>query len=215
MIQFKINGKKVQVCSTWNDLTLNQYLQVQKLKDDFLQLVSICSGLDYEILKKAEIVGLESVIESVKFVSKPPEIPSSVSKIGKYTIPLDSKGQFNIQYKRLDQFEDMRKIMSGCKDIGSITEAYPQFVAIYLQPIRDGEYNYSKAMAMVDEVRELPALPVISLGSFFLIRLLSLSSGTAKTSQNTAQSQKKLKPGSKNSRKSSGRTRRLTGSRGR
>lgn len=208
MIQFKLNGKKVKVCSTWNDLTLNQYLQIQKLKDDFLQLVSICSGIDYELLKKAEITGLESVLVAVNFVSKPPEIPLSVTKLGKYTIPVDSKGQFNIQYKRLDQFEDMRKIMSGCKDIGSITEAYPQFVAIYLQPIRDGEYNYSKAMAMVDEVRELPALPVISLGSFFLIRLLTLSNGTPKISLNTSPKPKKLKPGSKNSRKSSARTRR-------
>src|SRR5689334_2078934 len=208
MIQFKLNGKKVKVSSRWEDLTMNQYLQVQKLKDDFLQLVYICSGLDYEILKKAEIVGLESVLEAVKFVSKPPEIPSSVPKLGKYTIPLDSKGQFNIQYKRLDQFEDMRKIMSGAKDIGSITEAFPQFVAIYLQPIRDGQYQFSKAMDMVDEVKEMPALPVISLGSFFLIKLLILSNGTPKTSQNTSQKLKKLKQVSKNSRKSSGRTRR-------
>lgn len=208
MIHFKLNGKKVQVASSWEDLTLNQYLQVQKLKDDFLQLVSICIGLDYELLKKAEITGLESVLEAVRFVSQPPEIPSSVPKLGKYTIPLDSKGQFNIQYKRLDQFEDMRKIMSGCKDIGSITEAYPQFVAIYLQPIRDGQYQFSKAMDMVEEVRELPALQVISLGSFFLIRLLSLSNGTPKTSQNTSQKPKKSKRVLKNSRKSSARTRR-------
>lgn len=207
MIVFRLNSKRVKVASSWEDLTMSQYLQVQKLKDDFLQLVSICSGLDYEILKKAEIVGLESVIEAVKFVSKPPEIPSSVQKLGKYTIPLDSKGQFNIQYKRLDQFEDMRKIMTGAKDIGSIIEAFPQFVAIYLQPIRDGQYQFSKAMDMVEEVKELPALQVISLGSFFLIKLLTLSNGTPKTSQNTSQKPKKLKPGSKNSRKSSGRTR--------
>jgi len=208
MIQFKLNGKKVQVCSTWNDLIFNQYLQIQKLKDDYLQLVSLCTGIDYEIIKKAEIIGLESVLEAVKFISIPPVIPESVSKIGKYTIPLDSKGQFNVQFKRLDQFEDMRKIMSNAKDILSVTESFPQYLAIYLQAIRDGEYSYQKAMAMVPEIRELPALEVISLGSFFLIKLLNLSSGTAKTSQSTTQKRKKSKPVSRNSTKSSARMRR-------
>lgn len=208
MIQFKLNGKKVKVASTWNDLTFNQYLKIQKLKDDLFEVVSICSGLDIELLKKSEIIGIEAVIEAVKFMSEPPVIPESVSKIGKYTIPLDSKGQFNVQFKRLDQFEDMRKIMANAKDIHSVTESFPQYLAIYLQAIRDGSYDFQKAMAMVPEIRELPALEVISLGSFFLIKLLNLSSGTAKTSQNTTQKRKKSKPGSRNSRKSSVRTRR-------
>jgi hypothetical protein len=208
MIQFKLNGKKVQVATSWDDLSFNQYLQIQKLKDDYLQLVSVCSGIDYEILKKAEIIGLESVLEAVKFISKPPVIPETVSKIGKYTIPVDSKGQFNVQFKRLDQFEDMRKIMANAKDIHSVTDSFPQYLAIYLQHIRDGEYSYQKAMDMVPEIRELPALQVISLGSFFLIKLLNLSSGTAKTSQSTAPKQKKLKPASRNSKRNLVRTRR-------
>jgi len=207
MIQFKLNGKKLNIPSSWEDLSFNQYLQIMQPNNDYLKVVSIVSGLDYEYLKKAEIIGLEAIIQALTFLNKPPVIPTSVPKIGKYKLPLDVKGQFNIQFKRLDQFEDMRKVMAKDSTLQGITESYPVYVAIYLQAIRDGEYSYSKAIAMVDEIKEMPALEVISAGSFFLIKQLSLLTGTPLKSLNTALKPKNSKLGSTSSKKSSGRMR--------
>lgn len=207
MIKFKLNGKSIDIPSSWDDLTFNQFLMMLDLKNDFLQAVSICTGIDYETLKTKPIIGLESILQAMTFIQKPANYQTSTKKIGKYKLPLDAKGEFNPQFKRLDQFEDMRKIMiASDKTVKSVTEAYASYCAIYLQELRDKDYNYSKAMAMVDEVKQMPAREVIPAGSFFLIKLLSLSTGIKKTSPTTSPKRKKLKRVLKISKRSSGHT---------
>ena len=205
MIKFKLGTKTVNVASSWDDLTLRQFLEVFKLDNDILKAISLCAGIDYEILKKSDIiVGLESLITAVQFLNKPCKYPEKTDRIGKYKLPLDSKGEFNPQFKRLDQFEDMRKAMVfNDKGIVQVTEAYATYCAIYLQELRDGHYSYDSAMAMVEEVKDMPAKEVIPAGSFFLIKLLSLTNGISRISPSTSQNQKKSKPVLKNSKKRS------------
>ncbi len=206
MIKFKLNGKSIDIASSWEDLNFGQFIKVLELKNDTHQAISIVSGLDYEYLKKSTIIGLEPLIQAIQFLGKPYKFPETSFKLGKYKLPLDSKGEFNPQFKRLDQFEDMRKIMiDSDKGIKNVTEAYAKYCAIYLQEIRDKEYNYSKAMAMVDEIMLMPAKEVVPTGSFFLIKLLSLTNGIKKTSPTTNRNQKKSKRGGKTSKRSSGR----------
>lgn len=212
MIEFKLNGKPLSIPTAWEEATYNQYLQTWDLKGDYLQLVSIASGLDYEILKTAKIEGLESVIMAAGFLRTVPDFTGTCDKVGPYDLPKNHKGEFNIQFESLAQLEDMRAIMNTCiipeqnkYDIRKLTNAYPSFVAIYLQKIRDTDYSYSKAIEMVPEVMDMPAKEVIITGSFFYVKLRSLLSGTLKTSPPTTLSPKKKKPVSAGSRKSSGR----------
>lgn len=207
MIKFKLNGKPIEVKTSWDELSYNQYYQIFNLKDDLLQAVAICTGLSYDILKNAKIVMLDQVISAMSFLNKPAEWPGSCLQVGKYKLPINHKGQFNIQFESLGQFEDMRQLMKGVKDVTTLTETYPKFVAIYLQKIRDKEYSHSAAMEMVEEVKAMPAKEVITLGSFFYVRLMSLLSGIKTTSPNTSQSRKKSKPGLKTSKKRSVSTR--------
>lgn len=212
MIHFKINGKKVPMPSKWEDLSLNQYLQILNIPDDFLKVVSILSGVNYEIINQCTVVGLESVIEAISFLNTPPDVPGYTPKVGPYTLPGTKDGKFDIQFESLAQFEDMRGIMKTLPfkdnkyDITALTHAYARFVAIYLQKIRDGKYDPEKAKAMVPEVEKMPALEVICAGSFFFLKLRSLSSGTQKTSPPTNQTPKKSKLVSKGSPKSSAHT---------
>lgn len=206
MIKFKLNGKSIEVKTSWDELSFNQYYQIFNLKDDLLQAVAICTGLSYDILKNAKIVMLDQVISAMSFLNKPAEWSGSCLQVGKYELPINHKGQFNIQFESLGQFEDMRQVMKGIKDVVTLTEAYPKFVAIYLQKIRDKEYSHGAAMEMVEEVKAMPAKEVITLGSFFYVRLTSLLNGTKTTSPNTSQNRKKSKPGLKTSRKRSGST---------
>jgi len=205
MIQFKLNGEPLSIPTAWDELTTSQYLQILDLKDDYLQVVSILSGMDYEIIKKAEINGLEHLIIATSFLQKPADFGGTCDKVGSYTLHKNDKGQFNIQFESLAQFEDMRNVMKSCVDAKTTAQAFPKFVSIYLQKIRDGEYSYSKAMEMVTEVLTLPAKEVIITGSFFYVKLRSLLNGTPATSLPISPSPKKKKPVSKGSRKSSGR----------
>lgn len=209
MIKFKLNSKTVEIASSWDDLSFRSLLKWLACKGETHEAISICTGIDSETIKNAEIPNLETILQAIQFLNTPANFQDTVTQIGKYKLPLDSKGQFNPQFKRLDQFEDMRKAMVfGDKGIVEVTKAYAKYVAIYLQSIRDGVYKYDSAMAMVEEVMDMPAKEVIPAGSFFLIKVLTLSNGIKKTSPNTNQTKKKPKRGLKNSRKPSARSRR-------
>lgn len=212
MINFTVSGKKVAICSSWDDVTLSQYCKILNSKADIFETVSILSGLDYYILKKSLIIGLEDVLIAISFLRTVPEVPGYTSKVGKYNLPITKDGRFDIQFESLAQFEDTRAALNripvkdGKYDITGLTTAYAEFAAIYLQKLRDGEYQPEKAKAMIPEVMEMPALEVISAGSFFFLKLLSLSTGTAMSSPLTSPSPKKSKPALNSSRKSSART---------
>jgi hypothetical protein len=209
MITFKLNNQQLQIPTSWEEVTFAQYLQIFDLKDDVVKLVSVFTNQDYEKLKKATIVGLDRLLEALSFLNTPHEIPTYSPNCGPYTLPANSKGQFNIQYESLGQFEDARQAMNKVagKSMQEHTKAYGKYVAIYLQKIRDGEYDPQKVDAMEVEVQNFPALQVCSLGQFFFVKLKTLLNGTRKTSPPTPQSRKKSKRVLKPSKRSSGHTR--------
>jgi len=205
MIKFKLNGKQIDIPSTWDDLSMVDYCEVTKKDGDILKLVCTRSGMNYENFKKSTIIGLEEVIMAMSFIRTTPKLPDSVTEIGGYKIPVNKDGGFNIQFESLAQFEDMRAVIRRY-DINKpeqVSEAFINYVTIYLQKIRDGEYDHEKAKAMHDEVRHMPALKVIALGSFFTIKLLNLLTGSVPSFPHTNQTPKKSKQATTGSRKPS------------
>lgn len=211
MITFKVNDSSIQVPVSWIEVTYSQYLQMFTLKDDTIQLISIFTGIEYETLKTATVLGLDRLYEVLSFVNTPPVIPPYSPTCGPYTLPPNSKSQFNIQYESLGQFEDARQAMN--KTTGNLyehTKAYGRYVAIYLQKIRDGKYDPLKVPDMEAGVQNFPALEVISLGQFFFLKLKSSLNGTVKTSLPITPPQKKSKRVGRNSKRSSRATRKST-----
>lgn len=211
--QSTLNGNPISITDSWLKCNFTQYLRIVKLKDDNIELISILTGLEYDYLKKAKITGLESILVASQFINTPPEFGSNPTKIGKYKLPLNRNGEFDIQFESLAQFEDMRVVIQSVKldengrfDIHSLTESYAKYCALYLQKIRDGEYDGDKALAMIPEVNLMPAIDVITAGSFFFVRLMRLSIGTQSNSQNSAPIRKKRT--GKPSKRNSGRTQR-------
>lgn len=205
---FKLNGKFIDVATTWDDFTYRQYHRIMNAGDSVTEIVSILTNVPRETLEKATIIGLEQVLGAASGIKEPPAWDGVVDQIGGYKLPKNKNGNFDIQFESLGQFEDMRSIMNTVKDINTLTAAHPHFVAIYLQKIRDGVYDPEKARLMVEEVKDYSAREVMSLGSFFYAKLRSLLSGTPPSSPSTSPSQKKSKQASRPSTKSSGRTRR-------
>jgi hypothetical protein len=205
MIKFKLNGKPLKIPSSWDDPTFGQYIKIIQTNASATDVISIFTGIDIKTLKKAKIEGLEMIMQSLSFLKKSPQWEGVCDKIGKYVLPINSKGKFDIQFESLGQFEDMRSIMNKVPEDNALelTKSFAQYVAIYLQKIRDGEYDQDKAGIMLDEVYAMPAKEVITVGSFFFLKLLSLSRGIDLNSLSTNQKPKKQKPVSKNSRKHS------------
>lgn len=209
MITFKLNGKPVDIATSWDELNYSQFYETFNLDSDFLKTVSIVSGLDYELIKGGDIQGnIEGLIQAMNFLKKPAKWDQPVLQCGPYKLPINHKGQYNIQYESLGQFEDMRMLLQSIAGKGpkELTAIYPDMVAIYLQKVRDGEYNPQKAKDMVSEIRTYLAREVVTLGSFFTIKLSSLLTGTPDNSPTTPQNQKRSKPVSKDSSRRSGRS---------
>lgn len=209
MIEFKLNGKKMQMPSSWDDVKYYQYLKTFEITKDTTtsELIYIFTDIDVETIKGAKvIVGLEKVLGAMTFANKPMQTTGYCEKVGKYKLPSNStKKQFDIQLESLAQIEDMKAIMKTLTDIKSLAYAYPKFVAIYLQKIRDGEYSYSKAVEMEQEVLNMPAKEVVITGGFFYLKLMSLLNGTNPTSPPTNQNPKSSTLGSRKSVKRSAR----------
>lgn len=205
MIDFKVNGEPKQIPTCWEDVTFGVYLKIGKVNDNLLELLQHFTGMSYEIIKKAKFVGVEDVIRAMSFIRKPPILPEYVTEIGPYKLPVNHKGGFDIQFESLAQFEDMRAVMMKTND-STLQEDFAKYVAIYLQKIRDGEYDNQKALGMLSEVYQLPALKVLALGAFFLAKLDNLLNGITVNYQKSTPSQKKSKPATKASKKRSARS---------
>lgn len=213
MIKFKINGKDAQIATSWDELNYHQFYQTFNIDGTILQLVSIASGTDYEFIKKVQLTGdVDKLVIAMTFFKKPAVWDKPVLSCGPYGLPINHDGQYDITYASLAQFEDMRAAMgkltgeTQSERVKSIAGLYPTFVAIYLQKIRDGEYSYNKAMEMVEEIKSYPAREVVTLGSFFLVKLTNLLNGTPDSSPTTPQNLKKKKQDSAGSKKHSGRS---------
>lgn len=204
MIAFKLNNKKVNIPSTWFDLTFEQYIKIMENKGGVSDILSIFTGIEPDVIRNADIIGLDLVIASLSFLHEVPKFDTYTPQVGKYKLPCNSKGQFNIQYESLAQFEDMRSVMVKVppNNVIALTKSYADYLSIYLQKVRDGKYDYDKAREMVTaEIYKMPAHEVIIAGSFFLIKLLNSLTGTPNSSPTTSQSQKKSKPVSVASKK--------------
>lgn len=185
--QFTVNGKPIQITDSWEKCTFSQYLAIMKMQTEH-ELLSIITGIPYEDIKKSKITGLEKLLVAAGFIKTIPDIPKTPKKIGGFKLPLNSKGIFDIQFESLGQFEDMRLVMAKAdmNDPYQLTESYGRYCSIYLQKLRDGEYDGEKALGMMPEIMNYPALEVIAAGSFFLTKLLILLNGTISSFQTTA-----------------------------
>lgn len=201
MINFKLKDKEFSIPTQWEEVTLIQYCEILKMTPSSISLISIFTGIDYETLKNSVIIGLDQILIAIQFTQKTPVIPMP-EKVGPYKI-----NKPEIKFESLAMFEDMKQAMINApKDLPGLTRSYADICAMYLQKQRDGEYSYQKAKDMVKDVEQYPAVEVIGLASFFLMKLISLTSGIAPSSQISPPSQKKKQRVTRNSRRHSGPT---------
>lgn len=194
---------------------MRQWIGLAKTTDT-TDVISVFTGYTREQLMASQISGLDILIAALSFTTKGMDVPKYTAQVGPFKLKANSKGVFDIQQESLGQFEDCRQVISKNGDqqgADNIAEMYIKIIAIYLQKIRDGEYSYAKAVEMMPEIYEYPAVEVLSLGSFFFIRCVSLLIGIRPSSPTTPP--KKGKKSLKTSSRSSAGTRKSTGSRGR
>lgn len=210
MTPFKLNGKPLKIADCWDDVNFGQFLQTFDLTmQDNAKLISIFTGVPQEIVAKARITGLDKVAAALSFLSVPMDFKGKeVNELLGVKMPKD------ITFEHLAPYEDlMVKILEDLKydsegKFKESAECKATYCAIYLQYKKDGEYDSEKAKALLPSIMLAPAMDVLLIGSFFLIRHLYSGTNMKDSSRTIPRTKTKSKPTSKHSTKRSGRTRR-------
>lgn len=174
MLKAKINGKPIEIETSWEEIKFGKFLKLLDARDDYNYIISILLDTPLEEVKKAKFVGLDAIIKSIQFLKKPAEVDEFPTKLGHWTIPKD------ITFETVEQFETMRtKIFEAAKsdDMAVQTKYLAHYAAIYCQPLDGEDFDAEKAEWLVPKMMELPCLEVMGAGSFFMAKWLSIQSG--------------------------------------
>lgn len=225
MIKFKINGTDRDYPTCWDDVTFEQYIAIMQ-NADFTHVISIFLDMDEEKLLNATIEGFELLLEATSFYKKTePTLEEYYPTVGGFTLPDNNKGKFDIRFESLGQFLDMeserkkhdykflqeegKPLRFEFKDPVPATKSYARYLAIYLQKIEDGSYSPNRVVSMQERVMKFKACEVLSIGQFFFLKLIALSSGTHDLFRTMNLTSKNSKPDLTTSPKSSAPTAKL------
>lgn len=188
MIKAKINGKKVEIETSWDEMPWGKFLELVEAKDDYQQVLAILLQQPVEDIRKAKFEGLDKVITALKFLQEPAKIYDKPVKLGSFVFPQD------ISMESIEKFECLRKYIKETqgKSVREQTKALGMYAAIYCL---EGEFDEEKAKYLSEEYLSYPCLEVMSAGSFFMAKALSMQSGFPMNSLRRNILMKKSRPG--------------------
>lgn len=192
MISRKFNGEVVSYPGSWDEINFFQYLQLSLGVSSDAELVAIMTGMPIEQVEySTDIVAYGDILNSFMWYADVPEFkkPGSLVIEGK-TIELPK----DIGNHSVRQFEQLKAIIAELyvdsePNYNQVIQKYPMMCAIYIQPLLDGKYDYSKVKELSDKLYMLPAKDIVGLGTFFFKRLIDLLVGMT----NEQQKQKKTR----------------------
>ncbi len=77
----------------------------------------------------------------------------------------------------LDVEETIRQFNAKKRKDEDLVKLYPVVIAIYADKIINGEYDYKRAMKLIDEIKAQAYQKVNNIGSFFLTNMMILNGG--------------------------------------
>lgn len=191
--EITLNGVKVkrELPTSWSQVKFRDFLKIANDTNNTTLILSVLTGIEAETIKKARIPNLDSIILSLSFFQKEPELKVPDTILG-YKVPKD------LGFECIAQLEDLKLHLKECHDkklSGQEQLAfYPLYCAIYACIEKSGgEYDYEKAKSMADEFLEAPATEVLAIGNFTLSKLIALNLGISPNSHKQATPRKRLR----------------------
>jgi hypothetical protein len=187
-IKLKDKVYKRNIPTRWEEVTFRQFLLLEDCGEDFIKLFSMFTGVDEDTIRKATIAKLDSIIEMLGFLrtKMPANIPKTI--LG-YSVPKD------LGFETIGQFSDLNNDLKESKELTNRQrlERYTLYCAMYACKEKYGEYDWKKAEEMKDEFLEAPAVEVLAIGNFTLLKLIALRSNTKSSYRKRHIRKKRLK----------------------
>lgn len=195
MIPLKIGELKCEIPTTWQEVTLRQYMELQNHREDLniLRLLSILTGVEYRILLNINSDSFDDrIMDSIEFIKAPIDIytleeKESITINGK-VIKVPDASTHTIGQKLLLQSK-IRLLQETGEGSHAILVSYA--VAIYLQPLIDGtQFDDSRVEEIREIVLSLPLIDVYPIGCFFLSGWITFLRSSGQPSQQPQQKKK-------------------------
>lgn len=174
MLKVKVNGSPVEIETEWGELKFSKFLKLLTAKDDYNELIGILLDMPADDVKKARILGLENILNAMRFMKTPAQVDPFPKKVGEFTIPQD------LRFESVEQFETLKKAINKAAAMDNLTEQTKQlafYAAIYCQPLNGDDFDEEKAQWLADLFMDYPCTEVMAAGNFFMTKCLSLTSG--------------------------------------
>lgn len=188
MIKAKVNGKKVEIETSYKELSFRKYLKITEMgltseginvkQSDIL---SVMLDIPVETIRKAQFQGLDPVLKSLSFIfNSTPQIEEFPRKVGDYEIPKD------ITQHSVEQFETMAKYVNQAAGpdtpIIDKIKMNAMYCAIYCQPMKGDGFDEEKAIWLSEKILDYPCEEVMSAGVFFTLNYRRLRENSSMNS---------------------------------
>lgn len=176
IIQITLNGVKTSrdIPVSWSEVTFRQFIALQECNDDFVKVMALFTGIEPDIIRKALIDNLESLILALGFLQNDPGQIKPKSILD-YELPKD------LGFESIAQFEDVKETLKKAKDMSVLDhlKLYPLYCSIYAcKP-----YDWLKAEELSDKFFDAPCQEVLGVGNFTLAKLIGLKLSTGREYQ--------------------------------
>jgi hypothetical protein len=172
-VELELNGVKTNrdIPLSWNEVTFKQFLELEPMGKDLVKLLAFFMGIEEDVLRRAKITGLDTVLKSLAFLQEKMELSIPKQILG-HVIPKD------LGFETIGQYADIRDSLKAEMTPIQRLEKYPLYCAIYAcRP-----YDWQKAEAMAPEFFNAPAPEVLAIGHFTLLKLIGSSLPTKPSS---------------------------------
>lgn len=167
-----------EIPTSWEEVTFKQFLAIADCKNE-KEIFAALTGVDAETLAKAKIKGLDKIIALLSFLSHKPQITYLPTKVLGYSIPQ------NLEFEEVQIYEDLKSEM---REVDKITKdetskenevllRYTLYCAMFTCSQVYGEYDYEKATLIAPQFMNAPAVEVLAVGNFTLVKFIGLKRG--------------------------------------
>lgn len=166
--------KEVLIPTRWEEVTFRQLLAINEANDDWLKIFGLFLDEPAEAIGNARVENgaLDELLVCLSFLTST-EIPKAMpTKILGYDLPKD------LGFETIGQYQYIREDVADSANMTPIEQMrrYALYCAVYAQPqTNDGQFDFEKAEAMAEKFMDAPAMEVLAVGSFTVVKLIGLS----------------------------------------
>lgn len=194
MIPVTINNHNMYIPSSWDEVTVAQFIKLASDGDcvnPVAKTIAALTGIDYDIIESMQCDVSDSVMQSISFIGNVPDFskmkaPAEI-KIGEQvlTVPKD------ITEETFGQKIMIQQKINDCIESGKdLSTLIPFTIATYFQPAYFNEkYSGKKAEQLEELTNQCKIIEAFPVANFFLSRCIN--SLKKKTNTSTSARQKK------------------------